>query len=51
MIITILLPASKDVIHLMLFYSDFFSVIINAYIVKLFNFSYLTAAILIIMMF
>jgi len=47
----ILLPTSKDVIHLMLLCSDSFSVIMNAYIIRLSDFSYLTAIILIVMMF
>ncbi len=48
---TILLSTSKDIIHLILLCNDSFSVTVNAYIVKLSNFSYLIAVILIIMMF
>ncbi len=48
---TILLPAFKDVIYLILFCNDSFSVTVNAYIVRSFNFSCLIAAILIVMMF
>ncbi len=48
---TILLSASKDIIHLILLCSDSFSVIVNAYIIKLSDFSCLTATILIMMMF
>ena len=51
MIITILLSAFKDIIYLILLYSDSFSIIINIYIVKFSNFSYLTATILIVIMF
>ncbi len=49
--ITILLSAFKDIIYLMLLCNDSFSVTVNTYIVKLSNFSCLTAAILIAMMF
>ncbi len=51
MMMTILLPAFKDVIHLILFYNDSFSITVNAYTVKLSDFSYLTVIILITMMF
>jgi len=51
MMITILLSAFKDIIYLMLLCNDSFSVTVNTYIVKLSNFSCLTAAILIAMMF
>ncbi len=47
----ILLSTFKDIIYLMLFCNDSFSVTVNAYIVKLSDFSYLIAAILIVMMF
>ena len=51
MMIIILLSTFKDVIHLILLYSDSFSVIINTYTVKLSDFNYLTVIILITMMF
>ncbi len=48
---TILLFTFKDVIYLILLYNDSFSVTVNVYTVKLFNFSYLIATILITVMF
>ncbi len=49
--IIILLSAFKNIIYLILLYNDSFSVTMNAYIVKLFNFSYLIITILITVMF
>ncbi len=51
MMMIILLSAFKDIIHLILLYSDSFSVTMNVYIIKSFNFSYLITTILIVMMF
>ncbi len=51
MMITILLPTFKDIIYLMLLYSDSFSITVNAYTVRSFNFSCLIVTILIMMMF
>ncbi len=51
MMMTILLSAFKDIIHLILLCNDSFSVTVNVYIIRLSDFSYLTATILIIMMF
>ena len=51
MIVTILLSAFKDIIYLILLCSNSFSVTVNAYTVKLSDFSCLTAIILIMMMF
>ncbi len=51
MMMTILLSTFKNVIHLILLCSDSFSVTVNVYIIKSFNFSYLTVTILITVMF
>jgi len=51
MMMIILLSTFKDVIHLILFYNDSFLIIMNAYIVRLSDFSYLIVIILIMMMF
>jgi len=51
MMMTILLSAFKDIIYLILLCNDSFSVTVNVYIIRSSDFSYLTATILIIMMF
>jgi len=51
MMIIILLPAFKDVIHSVLLCSNSFSVTVNTYTVRLSDFSCLTIIILITIMF